>query len=598
MSAPNVYVFCASDSLPHQPAVSEILASLAGRECIASFIYFNKPESYEAAFGKIQTGDLALLLLSNGFVSLQSQIESQLKELHAKKSGLKLAEILIDNVPYDDSFTLLPSDLVPIAGRNDPSSAWLSIQKKLEEWFPKVEKRKSGFVKYLVAGLVLVALAIFLWPSPVETMPPPPPDTPPAEAKPVLEKLGEFTYGGDGEESVVSIAPTADGGALLAGSSTSQPTNGNSDFRIVRIDVDGNILWEKNYGGLYDEFLTTAITLPDGFLLGGLSYSANDGNKDSKNYGRCDFWIVKIDHSGRKLWDQSYGGDNYDIIEDIVPVGDGYLLGGYSSSLPGEMKDSRSQGSDFWLVKTNLEGVKMWDKNYGGKGQEFINDISLEPDMDVLLLAGYSNSARQSGFKETEGFGNDDFWAVLTDLSGNKLGESSIGGLETEKAFASAYIKSPWIGGESNSKGSTGNMDSAKAINHGQSDFYLAKMDVKGKKLWDRTYGGSDFDVMMGMLPVKDGMLLAGHSASGKSGTKTSSNQGQKDGWLVSVDANGQQILDETFGGAGNDVFYTIARLKDGSYLVAGSSDSPAGQNKTSPALGKNDFWVVKVRMN
>src|SRR5438876_2501012 len=87
-------------------------------------------------------------------------------------------------------------------------------------------------------------------------------------------------------------------------------------------------------GGLSSDLLYTIVPSGDGgFLLGGLSLSGISGNKTTAAFGSGDYWLVKVDAAGNKLWDRSYGGAAADTLLSIVPAGNGcFLLGGYSSS--------------------------------------------------------------------------------------------------------------------------------------------------------------------------------------------------------------------------------------------------------------------------
>ena len=167
-----------------------------------------------------------------------------------------------------------------------------------------------------------------------------------------------------------------------------------------------------------------------------------------------------------------------------------------------------------------------------------------------------------------------------------------------DKVVTSAFDGSLLIGGESDSDGGTGSKSMSMAKNLGKSDFYVCKYSADGDKLWDKTYGGSENDKLLYISPVTGGLLLGGQSASGTSATKSSPNFGKLDGWLVKVDSTGKKLLDVTFGGPGDDTINVIIRLKDGSYLLCGDSDSSEDANKQAKNYGEADFWVVKLKIN
>src|SRR5204862_6358206 len=98
----------------------------------------------------------------------------------------------------------------------------------------------------------------------------------------------------------------------VSGNKTSS-AYGAGDYWIVRLDSGGNKLWEKVYGGSGDDVLFSLQQTSDGgFVLAGASSSGADGNKSSPNYGGYDFWVVRLDSSGSIVWDQSFGGPDDD----------------------------------------------------------------------------------------------------------------------------------------------------------------------------------------------------------------------------------------------------------------------------------------------
>jgi hypothetical protein len=113
---------------------------------------------------------------------------------------------------------------------------------------------------------------------------------------------------------------------------------------------------------------------------------------------------------------------------------------------------------------------------------------------------------------------------------------------------------------------------------------------------WDNTIGGSGFDVLLSVLQTSDGgYLLGGYSDSGANGDKTENSQGGNDYWVVKLDASGAVQWDNTIGGSGNDILFSVLQTSDGGYLLGGRSTSPAGGDKTENSLGNFDYWVVKL---
>ncbi|RZJ72573.1 T9SS type A sorting domain-containing protein [Flavobacterium sp.] len=113
---------------------------------------------------------------------------------------------------------------------------------------------------------------------------------------------------------------------------------------------------------------------------------------------------------------------------------------------------------------------------------------------------------------------------------------------------------------------------------------------------WERSYGGKHADYLFDAVPTADyGFILAGSSLSGKSGNKTSANNGNLDYWIWKMDEKGEAVWQKSFGGSGIDLLQSIRLTRDGGFILAGTSNSPKSQDKTEDSKGGNDFWVIKL---
>lgn len=167
-----------------------------------------------------------------------------------------------------------------------------------------------------------------------------------------------------------------------------------------------------------DKITLTSTIADGGFLLGGQSFSNASRDKSDNNRGDWDFWVVKINSNGQKQWDKTYGGLDNDVMSTLVLTSDGgFLLGGSSnSSLFGEKSEGSRGDWDYWVIKISPDGQKQWDKTFGGVGRD-IMDRMIQTFDGGVLLGGYSNSY-ESGEKSENSRGNSYFWAVKINSSG------------------------------------------------------------------------------------------------------------------------------------------------------------------------------------
>jgi len=241
-------------------------------------------------------------------------------------------------------------------------------------------------------------------------------------------KQWDRAFGGERDAVLYSLSQTSDDGYILGGESESgvwrnktSPYYGNSDFWVVKLDANGNKQWDRSFGGTdEDDLYGLSQTSDGGFILGGESWSGVSGNKTSPNYGWADFWVVKLDPSGNKQWDRSFGGFSTDGLYSLSQTSDGgYILGGDSMSGVSGNKTSPNYGWDnFWVVKLDANGNKQWDKSFGGSDADGL--YSLQQTSDGGYILGGTSYSGVSGNKTSPNYGKNDFWVV-------KLGPEGVG---------------------------------------------------------------------------------------------------------------------------------------------------------------------------
>ncbi len=402
-------------------------------------------------------------------------------------------------------------------------------------------------------------------------------------------------------ERLTTMVQTGDGGYLLGGVSTDLD-DGYLDWYVVRLDAAGQQVWARTFGGSAEDELTSlAQTLDGGFILGGSSYSPADGNKTSPFLGGLgDCWVVRLDADGNKLWEHSYGGNGRDQLWVIRPTPDGgFIFGGASTSTNG-MKQSAYRGGfeDGWIVRLDAVGNLFWEQSYGGTGEDSIQD--LQPTLDGGFIAVAYSDSPANELKSSSGYGDLDFWILRLDAGGQRLWDRIYGG--TSRDFPAAVVVMP-DGGYAVAGGTWSGADGNKlTTNHAgfpnivSSDYWLLRLDASGQRLWESDFGGRSEDVPISLQRTTDGgFLLGGYTLSGEGGNKTSVAHGDFDYWVVRADAEGQGLWDETYGGNDHDFLGALLQTRDGSFLLGGYSRSGVGGNKIAPNIFGEDFWVLKL---
>ncbi len=416
-------------------------------------------------------------------------------------------------------------------------------------------------------------------------------------------KVWDKTFGGTGTEELRSIVPTSDGGYLLGGFSNSNGSGeksengrGNEDYWVVKINTNGQKVWDKTFGGNGDDaLLSMTITSDGGFLLAGHSSSPSGGDKSENSRGGLDYWVIKINANGQKMWDKTFGGNNTEYFHKVIATSDGgFLLSGITSSnISGEKSENNRGSWDWWIVKINANGQKVWDKTIGGLMEDYFEMAAATSD-GGYLLGGWSES-NISGEKSENSRGSYDYWVVKINANGQKMWDKTFGGAgyDVLKTVTSTSDGGFLLGGISPSNKSVDKSDNSK----GETDYWIVKVNANGQKLWDKTLGGNGYEGLYSSINSLDSdFLLLGNSASGISEDKTEVSRGGFDYWLIKTDSNGQKRWDKTFGGNENDYPQIIISLQGGGFIIAGKSESNISGEKSENSRGGSDFWVIKVK--
>lgn len=370
------------------------------------------------------------------------------------------------------------------------------------------------------------------------------------------------------------------------------------DYWVVKTDSLGNMQWNKRYGGNENDELYAALQTPDGgYLLGGYTNSDTNYYISQPPRGGFDFWIIKIDALGNKQWDKRFGGNIDDILLSMQQTTDGgYILGGYTDSNNGKDVSQPQFGpaytTDYWIVKTDSLGNKLWDKRFGGDNND--NLYAVQQTADGGYILGGSTESDSGGSVTEFPRGTSDYWIVKTDSLGNEIWDSRFGGNGTNVFYALQQIPGGgyMLGGTTNANAS----NDVSQPSYGNADYWVVKTDAGGNKLWDKRYGGSSEEYIYGYITLTGdgGFLFSCASASDSTGDKTQNNLGSRQSWLIKTDSIGNKLWDKTIFTSGTDTTGFLLQTADGGYVIANATNAGAGGYKTQASRGSYDYWLVK----
>lgn len=212
----------------------------------------------------------------------------------------------------------------------------------------------------------------------------------------LCNKIWSKTYGRNNVEQGYSIKNTQDGGFIIAGFTNSIGAGGY-DAYLLKIDSNGQQLWEKTYGGYDWDFAYSIVELPDsGFAICGETYTNSLGNSD--------VYLFRTDKNGNLIWQKNIGGIQQDVANDLILDTDTNLV------LVGKTKSWGNGLEDMYLIKANLSGDTIWTKTFGDTLNECGYRLIQTQDLGYLMV-GYAESYSPEGDLEMH--------SLKTDSAGN-----------------------------------------------------------------------------------------------------------------------------------------------------------------------------------
>ena len=210
--------------------------------------------------------------------------------------------------------------------------------------------------------------------------------------------------------------------------------------------------------------------------------------------------LIKTDSNGNEEWNQTFGGNDYDLGYSVQQTIDGgYIITG-----------STWNGSrDVWLIKTDSNGDEEWNQTFGGPDYDF--GVSIQQTTDGgFIITGYTY------------LGLRNVWLIKTDPDGNEEWNQTFGGNDDDYGYS---VQQTTDGGYI----ITG---ATSSFGNGETDVWLIKTDPDGNEEWNQTFGGNDDDYGYSVQQTTDGGYII-------TGATSSFGNGDRDVWLIKTNSGG-----------------------------------------------------------
>lgn len=286
------------------------------------------------------------------------------------------------------------------------------------------------------------------------------------------------------------------------------------------------------------------------------------GHTTSIGNGKSDAWLLKVNTLGDTLWQKTFGGTGDDAFLDIIQTSDGHLVAVGSTTQNGR--------EDTWVYKMYEDGETIWQQTYGNRGF----------DQATAIVEGRDGNYGIAGITSS-GKGSRNIWLFILNKESKPLYHQIFGSRQWEEVGGLAatadggYALAGYAKTDIKNKGA------------GLKDMWVIKTDAAAREIWQRTYGGTGNDSALDIVETPDGgLVVAGYTFSHLMGANT------PESMLIKVNGRDGKLLWEqkpAFGGSGSDELSAVVLMSDGSLVLAGQTDSKQEGAKSL------DLWVIRL---
>lgn len=361
-----------------------------------------------------------------------------------------------------------------------------------------------------------------------------------AKLNPDGDTVWTRSIGGDGAKAVVQ---TSDGGYVVAGNAISS----SIDMWVAKLNSDGGTVWTNSFGGGNEDGARSIIQTTDhGYIVAG--YTLSNAGDGAGNHGLSDFLVIKLNSDGDRVWSRTLGGNYTDDAWSVTGTEDGgCVVAGETYSNDGDVQgnhDATHQYPDFWIVKLKSDGSADWTKTLGGSGYDQALSIVHASDGGYVVVGQtYSTDGDVHG-----NHGDADFWVTKLSSSGDTEWMRTLGGSGSDVASSiiqttdGSYVVAGFTYSLTTQTDTSYVANGDVLGNHGQSDYWIVKLNSNGGTVWTKTLGGTLSDLAFSIVQTNDspnlGYVVAGYASSNDGDVAGSGFHGIDDFWVVKLEGD------------------------------------------------------------
>lgn len=333
--------------------------------------------------------------------------------------------------------------------------------------------------------------------------------------------------------------------------------------------------WQKFFGTQYDDQPQRLLKALDGNLFVAGNFGTGNGESDC-----TDIWVAKVDTNGNQVWERRFGGSGCDELRDITTTPDsGVIFVGITNSFIEHPEKGQEQyQGDYFIGKITKDGEIEWLKTYGGLDVDQAYAITRSETAKEYMVAGASSS---TNFDVQTDLQMANMWCLKVDDQGEKQSSWIFGGNRHDWAYSIDACKN----GDYVFAGYTNSEDIDGTQQRQNGDGWVGRVDRYGSMDWQRIYSGKLEDYFSKVIESKDGrIILVGNFESERKG---------KQFWFLKLTPDGKKIYERIFGDVMDEYATSIFETEDGGFIMTGYSKYINLSNKY--IKGGEDFWVFRL---
>ncbi len=360
---------------------------------------------------------------------------------------------------------------------------------------------------------------------------------------------------------------------------------GKSDFFLIKYDSTGQRLWARQLGTtLWDNAHGVATDSGGNAYVAGTAGWGLDGNPA----GLGGLFVVKYNSAGARQWTRQLGTSTSESVGGVATdSGDNVYVAGHTSG--GLDGNTSAGGDDLYLVKYNSAGVKQWTRQLGSSGGDLASGVATDT-ADNIYVVGTTGGNLDGNISA----GFEDLFVVKYDAAGNKQWTRQLGGtFDVDRAIGNDHAlavatdggNNVYVVGETNT-----HLDGNTNPRELWTDIFVVKYDWAGNKLWTRQLGSVEHEQALGVATdSSSNVYVTGYTAGNLDGNTSS---GVSDIFLVKYNSAGTKQWTRQYGTTGWDYGHGAATDTGGNIYIGGHTTGGLNGNSN---YGKQDLFVMKL---